>query len=138
MRAALVLGAHRREPAHVLQPPRERVALALELGEAEQARAADGDPCDSRGADGDVRERRGDELRQLALEPRDLIAQRTARGALVQRLAWRCCAIDHHLLVAAHASDSSCRTPDAPILPARTRPNARSADAHRSASVDAA
>jgi hypothetical protein len=104
-----VLGAYRCEPAHVLQPSRERVALTLELGEAEQARAADLGLGDPPGARRDVRERRGDELRQLALEPRDLPAQRPPRGALVERLARRCCAINRQLLEAAHASDSSCR-----------------------------
>jgi hypothetical protein len=36
-----MLGACAREHPHILQPPGERVALALQLREAQQARAAE-------------------------------------------------------------------------------------------------
>jgi hypothetical protein len=63
MRAALVLGTCARERAHVLQAPGERVALALELREAEQARTAEAlAGCIARGIGRDVREARGDDV----------------------------------------------------------------------------
>ena len=109
-----MLGPSARQPAHVLQASGERVALALELLQAEQARPAealrpDAEAlgADARGADGDVRERRRDELRELALEPRDLRAQRAPRRALVDSLDGRGSTIDRQLLELAHASDSS-------------------------------
>jgi hypothetical protein len=106
MRAALVLGARVREQANVLQAPRQRVALALQLREAQQSRTTGVEPVDARHLCRDVRERRGDDPRKLALQARDLQAQRASRGALVERLRWRCHTIDRRLLERSH-SDSS-------------------------------
>lgn len=57
-----MLGARVRQPAHVLQAPGERVALELELLEAQQARSACALLADERRGGRDVRERRRDEL----------------------------------------------------------------------------
>jgi hypothetical protein len=73
-----------RHRADVLNAPGERVALALELREAEQARPAEGLAGEiARGIGGDVRKAADDEQGELALQARDLRAQRTPRGALV-------------------------------------------------------
>jgi hypothetical protein len=79
-----MLGALTREQAYVLHVPRQPVALALQLLEAQQARTAE------RLAGGvasrvcrDAREGPGDDLRELALEPRDLTTQGATCGALV-------------------------------------------------------
>jgi len=74
--AARVLGG-----ADVAQAAGERVALGLELGEPEQARPRAG--ALGRRGRGDVREGGDDRVAQLALELRDLVAQRPPRGALV-------------------------------------------------------
>ncbi len=99
-------GARLREPADVLHAPGQRVALALELREPEQARSAVVRRVDPRRVGRDVRERRGDDLRELALQARDLRAQRAACGALVRRLDWRWRATGGQLLETGH-SDSS-------------------------------
>lgn len=78
------LRAFRGELLRLAHARGEPVALALELGEAEQARAGQGVE-ELRGGGRrrrDVREARGDDRRELALELRDLRAQRTACGAL--------------------------------------------------------
>jgi hypothetical protein len=63
VRAALVLGACAHERAHVLQPSGQRVALALELCQAQEARAAEAltgrVAC---GVGGDMREACRDEV----------------------------------------------------------------------------
>jgi hypothetical protein len=84
VRAALVRGALARHRADVLNAPGERVALALELREAEQARPTEGLVGEiAPGIGGDVRKAAGDEQGQLALQARDLRAQRAPRRALV-------------------------------------------------------
>jgi hypothetical protein len=96
-----VLVSLRRAPAQVLQATGQVVARLLELLEAENARACRGAARIGAGAARDsgalaglrggarrTRERRdvgespGNDLRQLALEPSNLCAQRAARGAL--------------------------------------------------------
>ena len=100
-----MLGALAREATNVLHPPGEPVARALELLEAEQARPAERLGAQiARGVGRDVRKAAGDDLRELALEPRDLRSQRTPRGALVERLDGRCAALDRQLLGLAHAT----------------------------------
>jgi hypothetical protein len=54
-----------------------------------------------------VREVRRDRPRQLALEMRDLHAQRATRGTLVELLDGLSAALGDQLLDLAHASDSS-------------------------------
>jgi hypothetical protein len=49
-----------------------------------------------------VREGARDDLRELALEPGDLHAQRDPRGVLVDPLDGRCIALDRQLLGLAH------------------------------------
>jgi hypothetical protein len=65
----------------------------------------------ARGVGRDVRERACDELRELALEPRDLLAQRLPGGRPVGqalRREGRGTAIERHLLNrGAHAASSS-------------------------------
>lgn len=97
--------------AQILRARGEPVALALELLQAQQPRAAE---CflarQAGGADGDVREAGGDDLRELALETRDLRTQRTTGSGLVERLdsrRGRYAAFDRQLLGLAHAPDSS-------------------------------
>jgi hypothetical protein len=108
VRAALVREACARQRAHVLHAAGERVALALQLREALQARAAEALTGGvARRIDGDVREPRGDDLRQLALQAGDLSAQRPACRLLVDELDARCVAIDRQLLGLAHRCDSS-------------------------------
>jgi hypothetical protein len=100
-----VLDAGVREATDVLQPTGERVAAALELGEAEQPRTG------ARFELGSVRDRRreerGDRLRQLALQMRDLRTQRASRRVLVELLDGLGVAVDRQLLELGHASDSS-------------------------------
>jgi hypothetical protein len=99
-----VLGALARHAADVLHAPGERVTLSLKLRQAEQARPAKGLAADiARGVGRDVRKAARDEQRQLALQARDLCAQRTPRGALVDRLDGRCTAVDRQQLGLAHA-----------------------------------
>ena len=93
--------------AHVLHAPRERVTLALELRQAEQARTTLACAGDARGVCRDVRKAVRDELRQLALQARDLRAQRAPRSALVERPAGDGAPVDRQLLEHTHASDSS-------------------------------
>ena len=61
-------------PVHVLDAPRELVALELELLEAQQAGAGE---RVSAGDRGDVRKAAGDDRRELALELCHLHPQRT-------------------------------------------------------------
>lgn len=112
MGAQLVGGAFAGEPPDVLHAAREPVALALELLEAEQTGAAERlRLIDARRVGRDVRERTGDDLRELALESRHLLAQRTPRGGLVERSLrrkGRTTAIERQLLNrGAHAASSS-------------------------------
>lgn len=101
-------GACPRQRAHVLHAAGERVALALQLREAEQARAAEAlGRGVARRVGRDVREPRGHDLRQLALQPCDLCAQRAACRLLVDELDARNFAIDRQLLGLAHRCDSS-------------------------------
>lgn len=97
------------------------VSLTIELGEAEQARPAEalaaGVTCGPRG---NMREAAGDQVRQLALQARDLCAQRTSRRQLVDEPDGRRAAVDRQLLGLAHASDSSSCGRTGPILPAAT------------------
>jgi hypothetical protein len=74
-RFALVCGSRVRELADVLHAPGEAIALALELREAQQSRAAESLLADPRCIDGDVRKRAGDGLRELTLESRNLPTQ---------------------------------------------------------------
>jgi hypothetical protein len=62
VRPALVLDSRVHEPADVLQPPGECVALALELGEAQQARSSGAVVCDPRRAGRHVRETGRDDV----------------------------------------------------------------------------
>ncbi len=133
VRTALVRCARIGEAVYVLQTAGEPVALALELLEAEQARA--GKPvvfAHARGTGGDVWEGARDELGKLALEPCDLRAQRDARGALVDPLDSRCIALNRQLLGLAHdptpphsvgkQDSTSARTRRAPLAaPSRAR-----------------
>jgi hypothetical protein len=112
VRAKLVGGAFAGEPPDVLHATCEAVALALELLERQQARAAERlRLLDARRVGRDVRERTGDDLRELELEPRHLLAQRTPRGGLVERplrRKGRTTAIERQLLNrGAHAASSS-------------------------------
>jgi hypothetical protein len=67
------------DTAKILQPSREPVALALELLEAEQPRAAEMLLArQTRGAGRDVRKAGRDDLRELTLQARDLRAQRAS------------------------------------------------------------
>lgn len=103
-------GAPAGDAAHVLHAHGEPVALALELLEGEQTGPAERFLArHPRGADGDVREAGGDDPRELALQARDLHAQRTARRRLVEldRRCGRGAGVDRQLLGLAHASDSS-------------------------------
>ena len=97
--------------AQILHARGEPVALALELLEAQQPRPAKGFLAWQAGdADRDVREAGGDDLRELALQARDLRAKRSAGSRLVERLEHRrgrCAAFDRQLLGLAHAPDSS-------------------------------
>jgi hypothetical protein len=69
--------------ARLADPGGEGIADLLELAEIEQARWSDGtDPV----RDLDPAEARGDESRQLPLEPADLTAQLGARPPLIYRL----------------------------------------------------
>jgi hypothetical protein len=109
-----VNGALAGQGANVLQAHGQAVALALELGEREQARSAEGLLArHPRGGCGNVREAGGDDLRELALQTRDLVAQRASRGRLVEPLDRRSArrerraAVDRQLLGLAHASGSS-------------------------------
>lgn len=75
MRAQLVGGSLASEPPDVLHATREAVTLALELLEREQARTAERlRLLHTRRVGRDVWERAGDDLRELALEPRHLLA----------------------------------------------------------------
>lgn len=101
-------GACARQRAHVLHAPGERVALALQLPEAQQARTAEALTGGvARRVDRDVGEPRGDDLRQLALQACDLCAQRAACRMLVNELDARRIAFDRQLLGLAHRCDSS-------------------------------
>jgi hypothetical protein len=103
-----VLGASTSQRANLFYAAGKCVSLTLELGEAEQARAAEALAAGvARGVGRDVRETAGDDLRQLALQPRDLRAQRTPRRKLVDEPYGRCVTVDRQLLRLAHASDSS-------------------------------
>ena len=62
MRPALVLDSRVDEPADVLKAPGERFALALELGQAEQARSARAVVGDPRGAGRHMGEARRDDV----------------------------------------------------------------------------
>jgi len=116
-----VLGAGPRHRAGLFYAAGKCVSLTLELGEAEQARAAEALAAVVAGGVGrDVRETAGDDLRQLALQSRDLRAQRTSRGELVDALDGACATVDRQLLGLAHASDSSSCGRTASILPAAT------------------
>ena len=82
MRAQLISGARAGHAADVLHAAGEAVALALE---AEQARTAERfGLVRTRSVGRDMRECRGDDLRELALEPRHLRAQRTTGSRLVE------------------------------------------------------
>jgi hypothetical protein len=110
--AQLVQRAPTGHAAQVLHARGEPVALALELLEAEQPRAAEGFLArQARGTDRDVRKAGGDDLRELALQARDLLAQRSAGSRLVERLDsrrdGRCASLHRQLLGLAHAPDSS-------------------------------
>jgi hypothetical protein len=94
-----VLGAVAHVVAHVLHPPREPVALMLQLLQAEQARARVKVPADDRR---DVRKARRDHRRQLALEPGHLRPQRAARDALVHLRNDASATIDDQLLRLTH------------------------------------
>jgi hypothetical protein len=112
VRAQLVCGALARHPPDVLQTTCEPVAQALELLEAEQARpTGDLELGHASCVDGDVRKRGRDDLRELALEARDLLAQRTTGGRLVGRALrrqGRDTAVERELLNrGAHAASSS-------------------------------
>jgi hypothetical protein len=109
-----VHGALAGDAAHVLQARGQAVALALELLEREQRWSAEGALApDPRGGGRDVREAGGDDLGELALQARDLRAQRAPRRRLVEpldrrkRRRGRSTAIDRQLLGLAHATDSS-------------------------------
>jgi hypothetical protein len=105
-------GSLARHPLDVLHATCETVALALELLEAEQARAAG--RCEL-GRTGcvyrNMRKRGRNDLRELALETRHLLAQRTTGGRLVGRLLrreGRDTAVERQLLNrGAHAASSS-------------------------------
>jgi hypothetical protein len=85
--AQLVQRALAGDPPRVLQTPREPVALALQLREAEQPRAAERVAALRDGeVGGDMRKAGGDDLRKLALELRHLGAQRATCRSLVERL----------------------------------------------------
>ena len=76
--ALLYVAAVGQPPPHLLNPGRERVAGALELGDAEDPRPS------GRGhgvGDAAPRKCRSEELGQLALEPRDLLSQVAAGPA---------------------------------------------------------
>jgi hypothetical protein len=112
VRAQLVGVAFTGEPPDILHAAREAVALALELLKREQARTTERVRLLDAGRVGrDVRERAGDDLRELALEPRHLLAQRTSRGGFVERplrRKGRATAIERQLLNrGAHAASSS-------------------------------
>ncbi len=114
-----MLGARTRQRTGVLYAAGKCVSLTLELGEAEQARAAE--ELAARvacGVGGNVRKAAGDDLRQLALQSRDLCAQRPPRCELVDELDAKCATLDRQMLGLAHASDSSSCGRTAPILPA--------------------
>jgi len=80
MRPALVLDAHGRQAAELGHTAGQPVARALELLEAQKARA--GGRLGAGARRGDVREAVGHDRRQLALEPCHLRPQRLSRGAL--------------------------------------------------------
>jgi len=82
MRAALVLGAPVGEPAELLHPRGQLIARALELTQAQQARPDD--RLRHRAGRLDVGKAVGDDRRELALEPCDLVAQRTPRRTLAR------------------------------------------------------
>jgi len=94
LRSALVVGALGGAPPQPLHPTRQLVAEQLELLQAEHARtrgrcrrrtgarAGDGGARRGRVLRREVGKRLGDGCGELALEPRDLSAQRTPRGAL--------------------------------------------------------
>jgi hypothetical protein len=110
--AQLVRGALAGQATDVLHASGEAVALALELLEAEQAGAAKRlRLVHASRVGGDVRERTGDDLRELALEPRHLLAQRAPGGGLVGRplrREGRNTAIERQLINrGAHAASSS-------------------------------
>jgi hypothetical protein len=112
MRAQLMGGAFASEPPDVLHATGEAVALALELLEREQSGAAERlRLLDARRVGRDVRERARDDPRELTLESRHLLAQRTPRGGLVERplrRKGRTTAIERQLLNrGAHAASSS-------------------------------
>jgi hypothetical protein len=112
MRAQLMRRALARHPADVLHATCEMVALALELLEAEQPRPAGGlELGHASCVDGDVWKRSRDDLRELALEARHLLAQRTTGRRLVGRLLrrqGRDTAVERQLLNrGAHAASSS-------------------------------
>jgi hypothetical protein len=103
-----VHGALAGDPAYVLQAPGEAVALALELLEAEQPWSAKRFVTRHAGGTGrDVRKAGRDDLCELTLQPRHLVAQRATRSGFVEGLDSRCNAVDRQLLGVAHASDSS-------------------------------
>ena len=82
-----MLDARVRHPAHVLQATGQRVALALELGQAEDPRAQSRCRASAeRSVGGDVRKARRHSPRQLALQVRDLPAKRATGRALVELL----------------------------------------------------
>jgi hypothetical protein len=70
----------REPPADVLDPPRERVPDPLELGDLQHAGAAGGR---DRELDASSRERGREQLRELALERRDLAPQVPADASLL-------------------------------------------------------
>src|SRR5262249_37178404 len=78
----------------------QRVALSLELLEAQQARAAEG--IARGGGSGDVGKPLRQDRRQLALEPRDLRTQRAPRRAFTGLAVADRDAFDHWLLALAH------------------------------------
>jgi hypothetical protein len=144
--AQLVQRTPARDIAELLQPSRQPVALALELLEAEQSRAAEGFLAPQGGGAGrNVGEAARDDLRQLTLQARDLPAQGAPGRRLVERLdgqSRRCAAIDRQLLGLAHVPTPPACAPDAGILPApqalrvgfRRRLHGSRANAHRACS----
>jgi len=87
--------------AKLLQAPGQLVARALELPEAQQRRSGRRGRALTRRGDRQVREAGRDDRRQLVLEPRDLRAQRVARGALIDValcVEWGPVPADHLLL----------------------------------------
>jgi hypothetical protein len=112
VRAQLVRGSLASEPADILHATCQAIALALELLEAKQARAAERlGLVHARCVGWNVRKAGGDETRKLQLETRHLRAQRAPGCCLIERplrREGRGTAVERQLLNrGAHAASSS-------------------------------